>query len=194
MPPLPPATAGLPLPTRRAIHDHWGLFLAEGIVLVLLGALAIVLPFVAGIATAVFVGWLLVAAGLAGLLSTFRSRSAPGFAWSFLSGLVALIAGLLILFHPLQGLLTLTLVLAAYFFVDGLFNIILAASHRRQYSGRWEWMMVNGVFDLVLAAIIFLGLPGTFVWALGLLVGIDLLFGGASLVALSLDARKGAVL
>ena len=100
---------------------------------------------------------------------------------------------MLLLLNPLQGLLTLTLVLTAYFFVDGIFNIVLAVAHRRELSGRWEWMMLNGVVDIVLAAIIFGGLPGTSTWALGLLVGIDLLFGGASLTAMSLNARKDAL-
>ena len=191
--PLSSPTTGFPLPARRAIHDHWRLFLAEGGFLILLGALAVVLPFIAGLATAVFVGWLLLIAGFGGLVATFRSRTAPGFIWSLLSGLIALVAGVLLLLNPLQGLLTLTLVLTAYFFVDGIFNIVLAVAHRRELSGRWEWMMLNRVVDIVLAAIIFGGLPGTSTWALGLLVGIDLLFGGASLTAMSLDARKDAL-
>jgi uncharacterized membrane protein HdeD (DUF308 family) len=64
--------------------------------------------------------------------------------------------------------------------------IVLAVTHRRQLSGKWEWMMVNGVVDLILAAIIISGLPGTLAWALGLIVGIDMLFGGASLIAMAL--------
>ena len=74
--------------------------------------------------------------------------------------------------------------------LDGILTIALALSHRRELSGRWEWMLVNGVVDLFLAGVIIAGLPGSAVWVLGLIVGIDLLFGGISLVGMALDARK----
>jgi hypothetical protein len=83
-------------------------------------------------------------------------------------------------------------VLIAYFIVDGILMIILAIAHRRELSDKWEWILVNGVIDLILAGIIISGLPGTLVWALGLLVGIDMVFGGASLIAIALEARKEA--
>ena len=85
---------------------------------------------------------------------------------------------------------TLTFVLVAYFIVDGAAIILLAIVHRRELSGKWEWMLMNGVIDLILAGIIISGFPGTLVWALGLLVGIDLLFGGAALIAMASAARK----
>jgi len=100
------------------------------------------------------------------------------------------VAGLVLLFYPLQGLITLTFVLTAFFVVDGLFMAGFALAHRRELSGRWEWMLFNGIIDLVLAGIIISGMPGTFAWALGLIVGIDLLFGGVSLVMMALEARR----
>ena len=109
-----------------------------------------------------------------------------------LSALAAIIAGGLLLWNPLQGLVTLTYVLTAFFIADGVLVIILAIAHHRELSGKWEWMMVNGVIDLILAGIIIAGFPGTLVWAFGLLVGIDMLFGGASLIAMALQARKAA--
>jgi uncharacterized membrane protein HdeD (DUF308 family) len=81
-------------------------------------------------------------------------------------------------------------VLIAFFVVDGIVMIILAVSHFRDLSGKWEWMMVNGVIDLILAGVIVSGLPGTLTWALGFLVGIDLVFGGVSLAAMALEAHK----
>jgi uncharacterized membrane protein HdeD (DUF308 family) len=102
---------------------------------------------------------------------------------------VALVVGLSLLWNPLAGLATLTYVLIAYFVVDGVLSIIHAIEHRREQSGRWEWMIVGGVIDLVLAALILSGLPGAFAWALGLLVGIDLIFAGSSLIAMALAAR-----
>lgn len=174
----------------RRMHDHWGLFLAEGIILCLLGLAAILVPPLAGLAATIFLGWLFLIAGIVGLLATLRARSAPGFGWALLSALVALAAGGVLLWNPLQGLVTLTLVLVAFFVVDGVLIIVLALAHRREMSGRWEWMLANGVIDLVLAAIIISGLPGTLAWALGLLLGIDLVFGGTSLIGMALDARN----
>jgi uncharacterized membrane protein HdeD (DUF308 family) len=84
----------------------------------------------------------------------------------------------------------LTYVLVVFFIVDGLLTIMLAVAHRRSLSGRWEWLMVNGVIDLFLAGVILSGVPGTLVWALGVIVGIDMVFGGASLVAIAMQARR----
>ncbi len=175
---------------RKLTHDHWGLFFTEGVILCVLGIAAIAVPPLAGLATAVFLGWLFIIAGVVGLLSTFRARQAPGFGWSLLSALVAIVAGAILLWNPLQGLATLTYVLTAFFILDGIFIIVLAIAHRRELSGRWEWMMVNGITDLILAGVIISGLPGSLFWALGLLVGIDMVFGGVSLIAMSLEARK----
>ena len=186
----PSANPALRAAMTRSIHDHWGLFLTEGIILSLLGLAAIVLPPVAGLVATVLLGWLFLIAGIVGLVATLRARQAPGFGWSLLSALVAVIAGGALLWNPLQGLVTLTFVLTAFFVVDGILIIALAIAHRRELSGKWEWMMLNGVVDLVLAAIIMSGLPGTISWALGLLVGIDMMFGGASLIAMALEARK----
>jgi len=102
------------------------------------------------------------------------------------------IAGGVLLWNPLHGLVTLTYVLTTFFIVDGILVIILAIVHRRELSGKWEWMMVNGVMDLIIAGIVIFGFPGTLVWAFGLLVGIDMIFGGASLIAVALAARKAA--
>jgi uncharacterized membrane protein HdeD (DUF308 family) len=178
---------------KKSAHDHWRMFLAEGIVLLVLGAIAIVAPPLAGVATTIILGWLFLVGGIVGGISTFGARQAPGFAWSLLSALVAVIAGVVLLWNPVQGLITLTYVLIAFFIVDGVLIIALAITHRRALSGRWEWMMVNGIIDLVLAAVIISGLPGALLWALGLLVGIDLVFGGASMIAMALAARKASL-
>lgn len=193
MPSMTPTDgAALGAALRKSLREHWRMLLVEGIILVLLGLAAIVLPPIAGLAVTIFLGWLLVIGGVVGLVATFSSRHAPGFGWSLLSAIVALLAGGVLLWNPLQGLLTLTYVLIAYFIVDGVLMIVFALEHRRELSGRWEWLLFNGIIDLILAALILTGLPGSFAWALGLLVGIDLVFGGSSLVAMALAARKPA--
>jgi uncharacterized membrane protein HdeD (DUF308 family) len=175
---------------RKAIHAHWKTFLIEGIVLLVLGAAAIAVPPIAGIAVTIVVGWLFLFGGVIGLVATFAARGAPGYGWALLSAIVALLAGIVLLWNPLAGLATLTYVLIFFFVLDGVLNIVMAVEHRRELSGRWEWMLIGGIVDLVLAAIIIVGLPGTLAWALGLLVGIDLLFGGATLVAMAISARR----
>jgi len=146
------------------------LFLAEGIILTVLGFAAMLLPFFAGLAATIVVGWLLLVAGFVGLLFTIQAKGAPGFGWSLLSALVAIVAGALLLWNPLRGLVTLIYVLVAFFIFDGVFIILLALSHRRERSRRWEWMPVNGIIDLILAGMVISGMPGTLVWALGLIV------------------------
>ena len=186
----PTSPAELEAAIKKSLSEHWRLFLAEGIVLVALGIAAIIIPPIAGLATTIILGWLFLIGGTVGLVSTFGAHQAPGYGWSLLSAVAALLAGIVLLWNPWQGLATLTYVLIAFFIVDGFLIIALALEHRRELSGRWEWLMVGGVMDLLLAAIIIVGLPGTLVWALGLLVGIDLVWGGMSLIAMALAARN----
>ena len=177
----------------RAMHRHWRLFLVEGLVLIVLGAGAIIVPPLAGVVATVVLGWILLLAGAVGTVTTLRTSGAPGYGWSLFSGLLAIAAGAVLLWSPIQGLISLTYVLIVFFVVDGVAMIFLALAHRRELSGRWEWMMLNGAMDLVLAAIIVAGWPGTMVWALGLLLGIDMLFGGASLIVMALEARQSSL-
>jgi uncharacterized membrane protein HdeD (DUF308 family) len=176
----------------RALHRHWGLFLAEGIILVILGLIAIVVPPLATLAATFFIGWLFLISGIAGLIMTFMARHAPGFWWALLSAVIAIIAGGLLLWQPLVGVLSLTFVLIAFFIIDGILSIILAIEHRRELVGRWGWILVSGIVDLIIAGIIWAGLPGTAAWAIGLLVGIDLVFAGTALVMVALAARRDA--
>ena len=174
----------------KAAHEHWRAFLIEGIVLLVLGAAAIIIPPLAGLALTIWLGFLFLLGGIVGLIASFRARRAPGFGWALVSALLALVAGAVLLWNPVQGLVTLTFVLTAYFIFDGVTMIMYGIAHRRELTSRWEWLVVNGIVDLVLAAIILLGLPGSAAWALGLLLGIDLIFGGASLIAMALAAKK----
>ncbi|MGD0419423.1 MAG: HdeD family acid-resistance protein [Xanthobacteraceae bacterium] len=175
-----------------AIHAHWGLFLAEGIILIILGLAAILLPPIATLAFTIIIGWIFLVSGIVGLITTFWARHAPGFWWALLSALIGIAAGIVLLLWPLTGTLSLTLVLIAFFVVEGIASIMYAIEHRNQLSGRWGWMLISGIIDLILAGIIFAGLPGTAVWALGLLVGINMVFGGAALIGMALAARHPA--
>jgi len=176
----------------RTVRDHWQLFLLEGIALIVLGLLALAAPAFASLAATIFFGWLLLISGLIGLIATIRARHAPGFVWSLLSALLAIGAGVLLLGAPLQGTLSLTGIVIAFLLVEGIVSIIYAFEHRSSQSGRWGWMLASGVLDLILGAILLSGLPGTAFWALGVLIGINMVFGGTSLIAMALHARPAS--
>jgi len=176
----------------QSIREHWVLFLIEGIVLVVLGLLAIIIPPIATIAVTIFLGWLFLISGVVGLVTTFWARHAPGFWWSLLSAVLAIAAGIVLLAWPISGAVSLTLLLIVFFTIEGVLSIMYALEHKKELSGRWGWMLTSGIIDLVLAAIILAGLPGTAAWALGLLVGINMLFGGTALIAMAMHARSDA--
>jgi uncharacterized membrane protein HdeD (DUF308 family) len=172
-----------------SLHEHWVLFLVEGIVLVALGLLAIVLPPIATLAVEILFGWLFLISGIVGLITTFWMRQAPGFWWALLSAVLGIAAGIVLLAWPLSGVLTLTMILIVFFMIEGVASIMYALEHKRELSGRWGWMLASGIVDLIVAGIIFAGLPGTAAWAIGILVGINMVFGGSALIAMALHAR-----
>jgi uncharacterized membrane protein HdeD (DUF308 family) len=173
-----------------AVREHWKAFLFEGILLVVLGLAAIILPPLAGLAVTIFLGWMFLISGVAGLAMTFWARPMPGFWWSLISAVLAIGAGIVLLARPIQGTLTLTIVVGAYFLAEGVATIMYALEHRRELSQRWSWMLFAGLLDILISAMIIIGLPGSAEWAIGLLVGINLLFGGASLIGVALAAHK----
>lgn len=134
-PAAPPASISL----GKAMGAHWKLILAEGILLLILGVVALAAPFVAGVATALLLGWLFLFSGIAGLVFTYQSRRDPGFWWALLSAVIALAAGLLLLLNPVGGLFSLTFVLIAYFIVDGVLTILLAFEQRKALDSGWQW-------------------------------------------------------
>ncbi len=168
------------------------LFLVEGIVLIILGALAIAVPVVATIALTILFGWLFIISGVVGLISSIAARGAPGFWWAVLSAILGIVVGILLVGQPVVGALSLTFLLVAFFLVEGIATIGFAVSHRSELGAPWGFMLASGIVTLGLAILILLGLPGTAAWALGLLVGIDMLFGGAALISMAFAARRAA--
>jgi uncharacterized membrane protein HdeD (DUF308 family) len=174
----------------NALHQHWKLYLAEGIVLLILGFIAIVIPPLATLAVTILLGWLFLLSGVMGLLTTFWMRQAPGFWWSLISAALAILVGGSLLAMPASGALSLTIVLVAFFMIEGVASIMFGLEHKRELSGRWGWMLASGVVDLVLGMMILAGLPSTAAWAIGLLVGINMMFGGSALIGMALHARS----
>ena len=175
-----------------ALRDSWRFLLIEGVILVVLGAAAVIIPRIATLAVEIFLGWLFLVSGVVGLVMTFLMRQAPGFWWSLFSAMLAIVVGVALIGWPAGGGVSLTLLLIVFFIMEGVATIMYALDHKREMSGRWWFMLASGIVDLALAAIIYAGLPGTAAWAIGLLVGINMLFGGTAMIGMALAARHPA--
>jgi uncharacterized membrane protein HdeD (DUF308 family) len=156
----------------------------------ILGLAAVMLPLIATIAIALVVGWVFLLSGVVGLIATFRMRGAPGFWWSLYSGILGVAAGIVLIRWPVGGAFSLTVILTVFLALEGVISIMFALDHKRELSGRWAMMLISGVVDLILAGVIAAGLPGTAAWAIGLLVGVNMIFGGSALIAMALHARS----
>jgi uncharacterized membrane protein HdeD (DUF308 family) len=188
------ALSGLDGIQRRlaaAFHAHWKLFLAEGIVMMVLGLLAIAVPEVATLAITIFLGWLFFVGGIFRTVSVVQHREMPGFVWSLLTAVLAIVLGLVLILRPIAGVLTLTIWLIVFFIIEGIAAIFLAIEHRRHLPS-WGWVLLSGLVDLLLAYLIWDGWPSSAAWAIGLLVGINMVFVGLSLVMTALAARTMA--
>jgi len=174
----------------RSTRPYWLKMLAEGIILVILGWLALFLPiFASAIALNRIIGWLFVVSGFVGLVTTAGGRHAPGFWWSLLSAILAIAVGATLMEWPAANSIPITYLLTVFFVIEGIATIMYALDHRRELSGRWEWMVASGCVDLALAALVVLGLPGTAPLAIGILVGVNMMFGGSAMMAMAIYAH-----
>jgi uncharacterized membrane protein HdeD (DUF308 family) len=167
---------------------HWRRFLVQGVLMIALGTLAVALPVVTTLAVEILVGWLFVIGGVWRAISLARSSRMPGFGWSLAMAIVAIALGAMLVMMPLAGMLTLTMLLITFFVLEAIGKILFALDLRK-HSHSWSWALATGILDLFLAALIFAGWPSTAAWAIGLLVGINMIFFGVSLVIISLAAR-----
>src|SRR6266446_4107024 len=183
-----PDIEGIRRRMAATIHAHWKLVLAQGILLLVFGLLAVAMPNIATLAVEIFVGWLFLIAGIFRGVSVWHARQMPGCGWSMLSALLAVLLGLILVARPLAGVLTLTMVLIAFFILEGITAIIIAVQHR-DHLRSWGWVLFSGVIDLLLGWLIWQGWPSSASWAIGLLVGINMVFLGLSLLMTALAAR-----
>jgi uncharacterized membrane protein HdeD (DUF308 family) len=172
------------------VHEHRNWFLLVGVLMVVLGVAAIAFPFAATMAIEVLIGWILVISGLAGILQAYRSARWKGFLLTLLGALLALAVGALLLLYPLTGALSLTLLIAAFFLTGGGLRVLLALKVRP--LDQWGWMLASGVLALAIAVLILVQWPEAAAWIIGLLVGVDLIFGGWTSIMLALAAREPA--
>jgi uncharacterized membrane protein HdeD (DUF308 family) len=174
---------------KDTVHLHWQIFLTQGVIMVVLGVLAVVWPQISTIAVDVYVGWLFLLSGVVGLVSMFLAQNVQAFLWSLLTAALSLFVGVLLLWHPTEGAVSLTLVLIALFIVEGIFQIAASLSYRDVFPDSWGWMLASGIVDLILAALIIKGWPSTASWALGLIVGINLFSSGLAVIMVALAGK-----
>jgi len=170
----------------KSVRRYWRLIILEGAVLVVLGLIAtLILPYV-DIALTRILGWLILVSGLVGLVTTAAGRRRAGFWWSLLSALVAVGVGIVLMEWEADRSAYLAAVLAGFFLVEGIATILFAIEHRRRLTGRWEWLVASGCVDVALAGLVYMVLPEGRDWAIALLVGINMVFGGSALIAMAI--------
>lgn len=165
----------------ETLRPYRGVLIFEGIIFAILGCLAIALPQLFTIAIELIIGWLFIIAGIFLFFRAFKWREEEGFWPTLLSSIFNLVIGILLLFYPVAGVLSLTMLLIAFFILDGVSKLFL--SFQLKPVKNWGWLLVSGVLSLALAILLIAGWPGTAAWAIGLLVGINMLFSGISLIA-----------
>ena len=186
--PFPMSSAGPPYDERGELRPAWWLFLALGLVSIIVGFLAISSAFIATLASVVVFGVLLLVEGITEVIHAVMVRNWRGFALHLLAAALYLIVGVFMLEDPVRAATVLTLLLAAVLFTGGLLRIIFPLVE--QFPS-WPWVVLNGVVDLILGGVILSGWPASTLWVIGLFVGIDLLFHGWSCVILALTVRTG---
>jgi uncharacterized membrane protein HdeD (DUF308 family) len=175
---------------RHAVRLHWHLFVAQGVITTVLGVLAVIWPQISTVAVDVYIGVIFFLAGAVGLGLMFFAPTVSAFLWSLLTAALSLLAGVLLLWHPVEGAISLTLVLIAFFIVEGLFQTAFSFGYRDLFPESWGWMLASGIADLALAALIVAGWPGSASWALGLIVGVNLITSGVATIMVAVTARQ----
>jgi uncharacterized membrane protein HdeD (DUF308 family) len=169
------------------LKRSWGWFLALGIVLIVLGTIALGSALVMTIASVFFFGWLMIIAGVMEAVHAFWRKRWAGFFLDLLTGILYVVVGWMMVTNPKESALLLTLIIAMFLLFEGVFRIVVALSARYPH---WGWVLLNGVISLVLGLMIWRQWPYSGLWVIGLFVGIEMLFNGWSLVMLSLASRR----
>lgn len=175
-------------PVRAIARESAGWTIAFGVLLIILGLIALMAPLIAGVAITIVLGWLLILGGIAHIVVSWHLRLAGGLLWELLIGLAYIVMGVFLLAHPVAGLVALTAFLGCYLLIKGLFELIMWFRLRRVHGG--GWVLFDAIVSLVLCALIFLHLPNSATWVIGTLVGFGILFSGISRLVLGMHARR----
>ncbi|MTI45193.1 uncharacterized membrane protein HdeD (DUF308 family) [Roseibium hamelinense] len=172
---------------KAKVQDNWIWFLILGIVLVLGGMVLIAAPLASSVAVTLLIAAVFFVGGLVQIYHAFKTQGWSGFLWNLITGIIAVIGGIVIYVNPLAGTFALTLVIAAIFIAQGVSQLLLAFKIK-PHDG-WVWVAIAGAVSLVAGILIWIDLPGSAVWALGLIAGISVLMNGWSYIAIALAAR-----
>lgn len=180
---VPSATPGAPGP-RRGWSILWG------VLLIVFGVLAIMMPEVAALATVLTLAWLLIFAGVVEIVHALQTRQRQGFGWKLASGIVTLLLGLFILVFPVAGIASIALWIGAFVFVGGIVRVVLA--NKLRPADGWGWVLFDGVLSIVIGVLIAWGWPASSVPFIGMLAGFWLLFTGIWRIMLERQAPAAA--
>ena len=170
-----------------ALRGNWFWFVILGVSLVVLGTVALGSVVIASLAAAAAIGVLLLLGGAAEAVGAFWCRGWSGFFLELLSGVLSIVVGLLFLRAPAGALAALTLLLACFLMVGGIFKIVTAVVYR---FAAWGWSLAGGIIDVILGLMIWQEWPASALWVIGLFVGINLLFRGFNWIALGLALAR----
>ncbi len=168
------------------IRESWGWYLVLGILLTLLGIACIIFNVTATFASVLVFGWILLISGVVSLIQAFRTRTWSGFFLHLLSALFRGLVGFLLIRYPLSGAVGLTLMLASFFIVGGLFRAIGAGMIQ---FPRWGWSVFSGIVSLVLGILLLGQMPVTSVWFIGFAIGVDLIVDGVAVAGFATAIR-----
>lgn len=175
---------------RTAMQENWKWFVFQGIVMLILGCLAVAEPVIASVAVDIYIGWLFMFGGVLGLVAMFSARDASAFFWMLLTAALSLAVGIMLIWKPEEGTVSLTVVLTAFFIAEGAFQIAASLSYRDIMPGSWGWLLASGISDLVLAGFIIYFWPESASWTLGLIVGINLITTGLGILMTAIEVSK----
>jgi len=173
---------------KAKIRDNWGWFLTLGIALVIGGLILIAAPLATSIAVTILIAAVLFVGGLVQIYNAFKTQGTSSFIWHLITGVIAVIGGIVIYLNPLAGTFALTLVIAAIFIAQGISQILFAFK-LKPHEG-WVWVLIAGIVSLLAGFMIWMDLPSSAAWALGLIAGISVLVNGWSYIAIALAARS----
>ncbi|MGA8272330.1 MAG: DUF308 domain-containing protein [Candidatus Sulfotelmatobacter sp.] len=159
-----------------------------GVLLVILGILAIGSPFVAAVAVNAVIAWLIVFAGVVHIVLAFHAHGAGSMIWKLLVGLAYLCFGGYLIVHPVLGVASLTLLLGGLFLIEGVLDVVLFFRMRSMHGS--SWMLIDGIVTLLLGALIYMQWPSSSAWAIGTLVGVSMIFSGVARVSMTMAARR----
>jgi uncharacterized membrane protein HdeD (DUF308 family) len=177
--------------TYFELRTHWKTVLFHGILFTILGLLAVLVPVIFSIAFEQVIGWLFLIGGAIQFYRCIEYNQATGYWMMLLSSLFAMIFGVLFIFHPLEGIVALTTVIALYFLAEGLVKIILAYVLRE--SSHWGWFLLSGLCSIAISVIAFSGLPFTASWFIGTLIGVYLIINGLSYMIIAIQAHRADI-